>query len=475
MIFGCAHTGEVEYLSADEIRVTIIDNGLEGAGPDSWREDYLSVDDTKLEGMIRGRQRSGTPYRGAWSIDGDLMCVEYPSVPQQGGCYHLSRGIEGEIFWFDEDGALAFESEWVERGAAESGALEWVSPVYRHETLTFQHGQNRVVGDLSLPDALAPYPAVVFVHGSGPATRHSDYLKSIGNEFLRRGFATFIWSKPGVDESTGHYLKQTMEMRAEEVAAAMAHLAKRSDIDADQIGLWGISQAGWVMPMVPTYRSVAFVISVSGSAQTGQKQDLFGTANELAQIGFSDDELADALDHRLEFYDLIHEGLTYEEFLPRQQAWLAEMKSRPWYPTLESHLDELIFQDFVMEADPQIYEFVSINDQNGSLVSPPRLKNLEMPVLAIYGSEDTLVVGSGIERLPRDPPIQRKLRRHCHRIRGRRPRDHAIGQRGLPGLRPRLPHIHGRVARRTPLNTSDRVAARGRWRGAIGLEPHVAR
>jgi pimeloyl-ACP methyl ester carboxylesterase len=67
------------------------------------------------------------------------------------------------------------------------------------------------------------------------------------------------------------------------------------------------------------------------------------------------------------------------------------MKARPWYPTLESNLDELIFQDFVMEADPQIYEFVSINDQNGSLVSPPRLKNLEMPVLAIYGSEDTLV------------------------------------------------------------------------------------
>jgi pimeloyl-ACP methyl ester carboxylesterase len=391
LIFGCVHTGEVEYLSAAEIRETIIDNSLKGSEPDSWKEDYFSVDDDKLEGIIQGHQRSGTPYRGAWSIDGDSMCIEYPSVPEQGGCYRFSRGNENEVFWFDEDGALSFESEWVERGAAESGALEWVSPAYRHETLTFQHGQNRVVGDLSLPTDSAPYPAVVFVHGSGPATRHMDYLKTIGNEFLRRGFATFIWSKPGVDESTGHYLKQTMEMRAEEVAAAMAHLAERSDIDGDRIGLWGISQAGWVMPMVPAYRSVAFVISVSGSAQTGQKQDLFGTANELTQIGFSDDELADALDHRLEFYDLIHEGLTYEEFLPRQQEWLAEMKARPWYPTLESNLDELIFQDFVMEADPQIYEFVSINDQNGSLVSPPRLKNLEMPVLAIYGSEDTLV------------------------------------------------------------------------------------
>jgi len=218
-----------------------------------------------------------------------------------------------------------------------------------------------------------------------------DYLKSIGDEFLRRGFATFIWSKPGVDESTGHYLKQTMADRAEEVAAGMGRLAERADIDGDRIGLWGISQAGWVMPMVPAHRKVAFVISVSGSAQTGQEQDLYGTANELIRIGFSDADLADALAHRLEFYDLIHEGLEYEEFLPRQRAWLAEMKSRPWYPMLERHLDELIFQDFVMATDPDLYEFFTINDQNGSLVSPPQLKYLDMPVLAIYGSEDALV------------------------------------------------------------------------------------
>jgi pimeloyl-ACP methyl ester carboxylesterase len=276
-------------------------------------------------------------------------------------------------------------------GAAENAAIEYAPPVFRHEPFAFQHGQNLLMGDLALPDGPPLYPAVVFVHGSGPATRHSEYHESIANEFLGRGFATFIWSKPGVDESTGHYLKQSMAMRAEEVAAAMTQLAERADIDGDRIGLWGISQAGWVMPMVPAHRYVAFVISVSGSAQTGQEQDLYGAANELARIGFSDDDLADALDHRLKFYDLIHEGLGYEEFLLRQEEWFAEMKSRAWYPMLESNLDKLTFQDLVMSPDPQLYEFVSINDQNGSLVSPPQLKNLDMPVLAIYGSEDALV------------------------------------------------------------------------------------
>jgi pimeloyl-ACP methyl ester carboxylesterase len=276
-------------------------------------------------------------------------------------------------------------------GATEADVADAAVPVYRHEEVAFRHGRDWLVGDLSLPAGPPPYPAVVFVHGSCPASRHSEYLESIANEFLSRGFATFIWSKPGVDESTGHYLKQTMAMRAEEVAAALARLAERADIDADRIGLWGISQAGWVMPMVPAHRKVAFVISVSGSAQTGQQQDLYGTANELTRIGFSDEDLADALEHRLEFYELIHEGLSYSEFLPRQREWLAEMQSRPWYPLLESHLDELIFQDFVMATDPEKFEFFSINDQSGSLVSPPELKHLAMPVLAIYGSEDTLV------------------------------------------------------------------------------------
>jgi pimeloyl-ACP methyl ester carboxylesterase len=276
-------------------------------------------------------------------------------------------------------------------GAAEIDSVESELPVLRRETFAFRHDRDRLVGELSLPDAPPPYPAVVFVHGSGPATRHMEYLESIAREFLGRGFATLIWSKPGIDESTGHYLKQTMADRAAEVAAAIAQLAERPDIDGDRIGLWGISQAGWVMPMVPDHRKVAFAISVSGSAQTGQQQDLYGAANELRRIGFSDAELADAIDHRLEFYELIHEELPYEEFLLRQRAWLAAMKARPWFPTLESQLDDLKFQDFVISPEPDEYEFFTLNDRGGSLVSPPELKKLDMPVLAIYGSADALV------------------------------------------------------------------------------------
>jgi pimeloyl-ACP methyl ester carboxylesterase len=379
LVIGCAHTNQPMYLSSTKIQELIIGNSLKEAGSGAWQEDYLRSNGDILEGNIRGRSKVRLPYAGTWSIVGDLMCVKYPTIPDQGGCYRFSRRNGNKILWFDEAGALIDESELIEREEAEDVAAELAPPAFRQETVTFQHGQDSLVGDLSLPASDAPHPAVVFVHGSGPAPRHMQFLELIRDEFLRRGFATLIWSKPGVDESTGDYLKQTMAMRAEEVAAAMMYLAERADIDADRIGLWGISQAGWVMPMVPLYRKVAFVISVSGSAQTGQAQDLY------------DDDLADALEHRRKFYELIRGNAGYAAFLPRYQAWLEEMKSRPWYPALESQLDGLIFQDSVLSMGPREYEFFFINDVNGSLVAPPQLKNLSMPVLAIYGTADALV------------------------------------------------------------------------------------
>jgi hypothetical protein len=391
LVLGCAHTNNITYLSATEIQESIIGKGLREAGSRNWEEDYLPGGGDNLKGNIWGRSKFRLPYGGTWSIDQDSMCVEFPFIPEDSGCYRFSRGNGNRILWFDEAGALAFESELVEGDETESDAVGLAPPAFRHETVTFQHGENTLVGEISLPSGSAPYPAVAFVHGSGPATRHQYYLELIRDEFLRREFATLIWSKPGVDESTGDYLKQTMADRAEEVAAAMAQLADRADIDRDRIGLWGVSQAGWVMPMVPAHRNVAFVISLSGSAQSGQEQDLYGVENELIRIGFSDDDLADALDHRREFYDLVRESGSYEGFLPRHEEWLEEMKSSVWYPALESQLDELIFQEIALSMSPLEYEFFSINDVNGSLIAPPQLKNLNMPVLAIFGSEDAIV------------------------------------------------------------------------------------
>jgi pimeloyl-ACP methyl ester carboxylesterase len=388
LVCGCIHTDEIRYLSAAEIQEVIIGSSLTDADSGDWKEDYLTVDGDKLTGNITGRSKSSMPYRGMWSIVGDSMCVEYPTRPGQGGCFHFSKETGNKILWFDEAGALVFQSDLIERNKANGVATELTIPAFRQETVTFQHGENSLGGTLSLPTGRPPYPVILFVHGSGPTSRHMSFFQPIRYEFLRRGFATLIWSKPGVDESTGDYLAQSMDDRAAEVAAAMAHLAERADIDGDQIGLWGISQAGWVMPMVPAHRDVAFVIAVSGSVQTGLEQTLYLADNLMASVGASASDRADAREDIRAFAEMIRMSATYDEFLRGQEEWLAEVGVRSWYPGVRSNLGQALVQQGQLPIDRRKFEFFATFLANDA---PPQLKNLHMPLLAIYGTRDIVV------------------------------------------------------------------------------------
>jgi uncharacterized protein len=50
------------------------------------------------------------------------------------------------------------------------------------------------------------------------------------------------------------------------VVAAFEYLKTRSDIDPTQIGLLGVSQAGWIMPLAAVRaKNLAFLISISGA------------------------------------------------------------------------------------------------------------------------------------------------------------------------------------------------------------------
>ena len=393
MVCGCIHTDEVSYLSAGEIRESIIGNTLTEAETGRWKEDYLPSGEDRFEGIIRGHQRAPEgPYGGTWSIRGDSMCLKYRGFPEQSDCYRFSRRDGSKILWFNEAGELVDDTKLIERNDIGDVFVESTPQAFRKETVTFQHGNNVLVGELRLPSGPAPYPVVVFVTGAGPVSRHKFAfwpLQAVPNEFLSRGFATFIWSKPGVDESTGHHLKQSMALRAEEVAAAMTHLAARADIDVDRIGLWGESQAGWVMPMVPALRNVAFVIASSCPAQSGIEQTLFSAGSELAIAGISADDRADALEHIRALQEILRIATDYDEYLRDHEEWLAEAARRSWYPTVKSQIGEQsMLEIYFTPMDRELFEHFSKPFANDE---PPRLENLKMPVLAIFGSNDIAV------------------------------------------------------------------------------------
>src|SRR5438045_8519618 len=67
----------------------------------------------------------------------------------------------------------------------------------RTEPIAFSNGSVRLSGILVEPDGNGPFPAVVFVHGSGPSTIHRPACKAHANAFTSRGFAVLVYDQRG--------------------------------------------------------------------------------------------------------------------------------------------------------------------------------------------------------------------------------------------------------------------------------------
>jgi pimeloyl-ACP methyl ester carboxylesterase len=158
------------------------------------------------------------------------------------------------------------------------------------EEIRFRSGDFELVGDLRLPAGDGHYPAVILVHGDGPATRHGavPFGPTIGI-LQRNGYAVFSWDKPGTGASTGEFDGEyVLTQRAAILADGIEVLAQHPAIDPKRIGLWGISQAGSVMSLALELRDdVAFVIVVSGSAEDSIEQMVYQFGQQVLSAGGS--------------------------------------------------------------------------------------------------------------------------------------------------------------------------------------------
>src|SRR5262252_10492392 len=118
----------------------------------------------------------------------------------------------------------------------------------------FRSGDVVLAFTLDLPEGPGPFPAVVMGHGSGRVTR--DQLVWASRHFTDLGFAVLRFDKRGVGESTGQFVfvgtkdsPWVFPQLASDVAAGVRFLRTRHEIDGRRIGLFGVSQAGWILPL----------------------------------------------------------------------------------------------------------------------------------------------------------------------------------------------------------------------------------
>jgi len=257
------------------------------------------------------------------------------------------------------------------------------------EEITFQSGEFKLVGELRTPAGTRPFPVILFVHGSGPADRTLfGYYLPIMERMLRAGYAVFSWDKPGYGESTGQVdnTPRVIHQRAQIVLDAIEVMKKRPNIDHRLIGLWGISQGGYVIPLTLSQtKDIAFMICVSCAGMSGHDLWVYQITTFAM---FCADVLDEDADQRTALFTELEDARkfeTYEEYLHYREVLDALVDISPYRDKLLDFLSKnggggVVSEEAWLKNDPEIERWWNPVEV---------LKQLRIPVLAIFGDRDS--------------------------------------------------------------------------------------
>ncbi len=145
------------------------------------------------------------------------------------------------------------------------------------ERVSFISHEVKLAGSIVWPDSEIK-AAVVFVHGSGEQQRNL----AVAERFAEDGIAALVYDKRGVGESGGEYeSKQSVsghniELLANDALAALGVLVKRDKLEQVPLGLTGISQAGWIVPLAAAKSNdVDFMVLWSGPVAKVSEEDIY--------------------------------------------------------------------------------------------------------------------------------------------------------------------------------------------------------
>jgi dienelactone hydrolase len=122
-------------------------------------------------------------------------------------------------------------------------ALPYLDPPGQRIEIPFEG--SRLVGILRLPAGPAPHPVILMIPGLDST---KEELRSTEDLFLERGVATFSVDGPGQGEAEyGLPIRADWEVPG---AAFIDRLAAEPCLDAERIGVWGVSLGGYYAPRV---------------------------------------------------------------------------------------------------------------------------------------------------------------------------------------------------------------------------------
>ena len=268
-------------------------------------------------------------------------------------------------------------------GAVETGRAAPDHREAREGVVEFESGELTLVADLFLPAGQGPHPAVIMTHGAEKASRKSFGYRRFAELFTRTGLAVLLFDKRGVGDSEGVYVEAPdLDVPASDVLAAFRYLRSRDEVDAERIGVFGVSQGGWVGPLAASKSDgLAFVIAVSGPGVSPLEQNLFDKGNQLRARGLPD-QVVDAV---TEMRRLHWTYLTHGTGLEEARAMWETIREEPWFSEIEWPIPMGDRESLL--AHPRLRSFAAHN----AYEPRPVLERLDVPFLAVFGEADTIV------------------------------------------------------------------------------------
>ena len=154
--------------------------------------------------------------------------------------------------------------------------------------------QIELGGMLFIPSGGGAFPAVVVIHGSGTSVRRNRWYLTLTQYLQENGVIVLLPDKRGSEKSSGDWRSADFEDLATDTMAAIRYLQDQDKVAISEIGVVGMSQGGWISPIVANQSSdVAFIVNLVSAAVTPQEQLLAGKT--VATMAVESDFMSDAI------------------------------------------------------------------------------------------------------------------------------------------------------------------------------------
>jgi pimeloyl-ACP methyl ester carboxylesterase len=212
--------------------------------------------------------------------------------------------------------------------------------------------------------------AIVALHGAGEGGRDAELYRHLHELLPPAGIGVVTFDRRGEGDSTGDATRGRFQEQVEDALAVI------DAVEAERVGLWGISQGGWIGPLAAAASDkVAFLVLIASTGVTPSEQMMYAVEKQLRLSGFGDDAVDKALELRRRFDDWIHtrapepdEQLAADLLAALDEPWAGQL----WLPP--SLLDEEGVRLWIeeMDFDPR-----------------PSFAQVRVPTLLFYGEADS--------------------------------------------------------------------------------------